>query len=168
MHNSRLNKLNKKSCVICYKILMKLTEIHVCIVRMHKRTVCYIFILSLTIRMYLNLFHTFNITSSIMCYLGPFSMRHKFLYLLPSHTFPLACHLLHLVATSHTLPLYPCFLTCFCIHLEDEDDNIPFKCWNHLLSDMASHPEDEYPQFHCCVNLKTHRFHLGSLTCLQC
>jgi len=103
---------------------------------MHQRTVHYIFILTLIARTYL--FDTSNIITSITCYLGPFPGPHQFVYPLLSHTVPLDCHLFHPVVTSHTLSIHSCSLTCFGILLEDEDDNISCKCWNHLFSDSVT------------------------------
>jgi len=83
------------------------------------------------------LFDTSKFITSITCYLGPFWGSHEFVYPLPSHTFPLACHFFHPVGTNHTMPVHSCSLTCFEILLENEDDNISFKCWNHLFSYTA-------------------------------
>jgi hypothetical protein len=87
------------------------------LVRMHRRTVHYIFILTLTAGTYL--FDTSNIITSITCYLEPIPGPYQFVYPLPSYTFPLACHLSHPFGTSYTLPIHSCSLTWFGILLGD-------------------------------------------------
>jgi hypothetical protein len=126
-------------------------------------TVHYIFILTLTARTYL--FDTSNIITSITCYLRPFPGPHQFVYPLPSHTVPLDCHLFHPVGTSHILSIHSRSLTCFGILLEDEDDNISFKFWNHLFSDKRDIPTGILN--YTAVKISKLMFYLGSLTCLQ-
>src|SRR5215469_12639087 len=98
---------------------MQQIQIHnLFLVRMHQRTVHYIFILTLTARTYLC--DTSNIIALITCYVVPIPGPHQFVYPLPSYTFPLACHLFHPFGTSYTLPIHSCSVTWFGILLEDE------------------------------------------------
>jgi len=96
---------------------------------MHKRAVHFVFIITLTARIYL--FDTSNIIASITAILDPLqSLTNLYIYYPHALSHWLAIFSIQLVLVTPFF-IHSCSLTCSGILLEDEDDKISFKCWNH-------------------------------------